>query len=301
MKVAAGVLIVCSRLWGAADPSAAVQIQMRNVAFLHPAGASIEIRHARGELKPLLAGEPVTFDKPASFSMHVQTGEIAMTAANLDILLNRYVFAEKDSPVRNVRTEFIGNRIRQKGTLHKGINLPFEIEGSISRTQDGKIRLHADKVKSAHVPVKGLLHMFGEDLAKLVNIRDARGLRTEGDDFILDPPRMTPAPRIEGSLKSVRIEGDRLIQVYGSAAPVKDLVPPRSVKNYIYHRGGTLRFGKLTMVDTDLELIDQGQGRMFEFDLAHYNRQLVAGYSKNTPTQGLLVYMPGYGRVRGSQ
>jgi hypothetical protein len=53
----------------------------------------------------------------------------------------------------------------QKGTIHKKIDLPFEIEGSLSATEDGNIRVHADKIRSAHLPVKGLLHFLGEDLA----------------------------------------------------------------------------------------------------------------------------------------
>jgi hypothetical protein len=49
--------------------------------------------------------------------------------------------------------------------IHKKIDLPFEIEGSLSATEDGNIRVHADKIRSAHLPVKGLLHFLGEDLA----------------------------------------------------------------------------------------------------------------------------------------
>jgi hypothetical protein len=60
----------------------------------------------------------------------------------------------------------------------------------------------------------------------------------------------------------------------------------------MYYRGGTLRFGKLTMVDTDLLLVDADQKDVFDFSPARYNEHLVAGYSKNTPVHGLIVYMP---------
>ena len=65
--------------------------------------------------------------------------------------------------------------------------LPFEIEGSLSVTDDGNIRVHADKIKSAHIPVKGLLHLLGEDLSKLVNQNAGRGMQIVGDDIILTP------------------------------------------------------------------------------------------------------------------
>ena len=47
--------------------------------------------------------------------------------------------------------------------------------------------------------------------------------------------------------------------------------------------------GKLTMTDSDLEIVDQTPRTPLEFSLAEYNRQLVADYSKNTPSHGLIV------------
>ena len=70
---------------------------------------------------------------------------------------------------------------------------------------------------------------------------------------------------------------------------------PRTPRgNYIWFRGGTIRFGKLTMSDADLQLIDMHPADPFDFFSAKYSTQLVAGYSKNTPQQGLRTYMPDY-------
>jgi len=54
----------------------------------------------------------------------------------------------------------------------------------------------------------------------------------------------------------------------------------------MYFRGGRLRFGKLTMQDTDLMLVDAAPADPFRFNLAEYARQLVAGYSKTLRTRG---------------
>jgi hypothetical protein len=72
---------------------------------------------------------------------------------------------------------------------------------------------------------------------------------------------------------------------------------PAPAANYIYHRGGILRFGKLTMTDADLEIIDENPKTPFDFSLDGYNRQLVAGYSRNTPSHGLIVLMPDYEQI----
>lgn len=103
--------------------------------------------------------------------------------------MNSYIFAYPGSPLKNISVSFdaTGNRIRLKGSMHKVVELPFEIESSLSMTADGNLALHANKIKSAHLPFKGLLHLFGEDLSKLVNVNEARGVRIEGDDIILHP------------------------------------------------------------------------------------------------------------------
>ena len=47
-----------------------------------------------------------------------------------------------------------------------------------------------------------------------------------------------------------------------------------------------------------MALIDENASDPFDFYQAKYLDQLVAGYSKNTPSQGLKVFMPDYYRVR---
>ena len=46
------------------------------------------------------------------------------------------------------------------------------------------------------------------------------------------------------------------------------------------------------MVDTDLMLIDDDPRDPFDFSPAQYKDQLVAGYSKITPDNGLVTHMP---------
>ena len=65
-------------------------------------------------------------------------------------------------------------------------------------------------------------------------------------------------------------------------------------RNFIYWRGGQLSFGKLTMTDTDLELVDNDPRDPFDFSVDHWNDQLVAGYSKTTSRRGLKAIVPDY-------
>ena len=65
-----------------------------------------------------------------------------------------------------------------------------------------------------------------------------------------------------------------------------------------YFAGNEIRFGKLLMTKPDLQLIDADERDPFDFFPAKYRTQLVAGYSKNTPSGGLRTYMPDFNDVR---
>ncbi len=274
-----------------AEPHIPIEVQMRYVNLHLNQFIVLEIRSLRGQLVPTSATKPVTLDDVNSFITRIDTAEIAVSAKCLSDLLNRYVFAYPGAPLKELVITMERGRFKQRGVMHKGIDLPFEVEGTLDVTPDGEIRFRAEKVSSAHIPLKGLLHLFGEDLSKLINLKRDRGVRLDGDNILLNPGRMLPPPRIEGRVAAVRIEGDRIVQTFRTKDK-KALVLPYKAQNYIYHKGGVLRFGKLTMTDADLEIVDQSPRTPFDFSLPDYDRQLVAGYSKNTPAHGLIVFMP---------
>jgi hypothetical protein len=274
-----------------------IDIQMKNVTFRIASDIALEIRTLRGELRRTRPDVPVTFDDGSSFDVDVDTAEVAMTPAALSALMNSYVLAYEGSPIKNVSVSIEGGRLVQKGTVHKGVDLPFEIVGALSTTPDGEIRMHADKIKAAHLPVKGLLHVFGEDLSKLVNANAGRGMKLDGDNIILDPRKLTPPPHLNGRVTRVAIAGGKVVQYFDAGRHLAALKPPVAAPGYIYHRNGVLRFGKLTMIDADLEIVGDRPGP-FEFFQREYKKQLVAGYSKNTPTNGLVAHMVDYSRFR---
>jgi len=274
-----------------------VEIQMKNVNFRLAKEIVLEVRSLRGQLQRTQPAVPVSFDDAASFKVSINSAEVAMTPASLSALLNSYVLAYPGAPIRNIEVSFKDGRILEKGTMHKGIDIPFEIEGSLSTTADGNIRMHAGKIKSAHLPVKGLLHLFGEDLSKLVKRNAGRGMTIAEDDIILDLRSATPPPHMEGRVTRVGIEGGKLVQVFDSGRRAAPLDPPFQTAAYIYHRGGVVRFGKLTMTDTDLEIVGDRRDYL-DFFQREYLKQLIAGYSKTTPANGLVAHMVDYSRVQ---
>jgi hypothetical protein len=67
------------------------------------------------------------------------------------------------------------------------------------------------------------------------------------------------------------------------------------------YRGNELQFGKLTMRNADMTLIDMNPADPFDFYLDHYLNQLEAGYTKITANFGLRVYMRDYDKLGKKQ
>jgi len=271
-----------------------VRVEMKNV-YMHMTDRVVLMIHSlRGALLRTAKNRPPVFDDKESFVIRIDAGEIAMSTASLTALMNDYVFNYRKAPIKELEiTTDEKGELEQEGVLKKGVDVPFKVKAVLMPTPDGRIRVHAKSIKAAGLPVKGLMGLLGIEMDDMVKIQAGRGIVVEDNDFILDPQQMLPAPRIRGNVTSVRIEGDQVIQVFGTGpAPGRRLLPYAQYRNYMYFRGGNLRFGKLTMTGADLALIDEDPKDPFDFNLDRYNDQLVAGYSKNTPSHGLKTFMP---------
>lgn len=275
-----------------------VQAQFRNVDLHLDADTVLQIKSLRGELVSLRRGEPPTFDDRGSFYIRLAAAEMVMAPSALANLMNHHVLAYEGAPLKDLEIGIERDQITMKGKVHKGIDLPFSMKATVSATPEGLIRLRATSFKTAKVPAKKLLDLFGVELDDLVKLRRDRGIEMKDDDVLLNPERLLPPPAVRGKVTDARVTPQGLRITFGSSAHSAALkLPIASARNYMYYRGGVLRFGKLTMEDADLLLLDADQRNPFDFDQDRYNDMLVAGYSKNTRQHGLIVHMPDYATV----
>lgn len=272
----------------AADADNAVQAQMRNVTYRFTDSAAVHIKSLDGELVPVRPAEYPTFDKKDSFHIRIASAEISIAAFDLASIFNSYVFARPNTPLSDLSVSIENGRVKINGRLHKAGEVPIETEGLLTPTSDGKILLHAAKVKALHVPVKKLMNLFGVEIADLIKSGKIPGVESREGDLILDPARVFPPPHMEGKVTAIRIEGDRVAITFGDKShAAKNL----QSGNYMSYHGNRLAFGKLTMTDADMTLIDMDRADPFDFYIDRYQAQLSAGYTKITPTFGLRVYM----------
>lgn len=270
---------------------------MRNVMYHFTSTIAAHIIQLEGELSPTEKNGLPVFDDSNSFTIVIRSATISVLIDSLTSALNQYVLKAPDSPIKDVRISANSEKLRIKGRLHSKGDVPFETEGELSVTPNGKIRVHTEKIKAGHLPVKGLLDLLGKDLSRLIDTRKVPGLSIEKDDLLLTPSELFPPPHIQGNLRSISIAGNQIVQQYGDDSSARAAF----AGNYMAYRGGRLRFGKLTMSDADLTLIDMDPQDPFDFYLDHYKEQLVAGYTKITPKFGLRSYFRDYNKLNPQQ
>jgi hypothetical protein len=273
----------------------AVQIAMNNVMYHYTEPIAVHIVRLQGQLVPTKSGTTVNFDDKNSFILVLDSAEISISCNALAQVLNENVFSASDSPIKDVSIQSNANQLIIRGKLRQRDNVPFETTGSLTAEGDGRIRLRTTHLKAAHLPVKGMLDLLGIDIARLIDTKRIQGISVDKDDLILNPEQILPAPHIQGKVTAVRLQGNDIVQVFGK--PQGENFGAKQGGNYLAFRHGELRFGKLTMRDSDLIMIDEDSRDPFDFYIDHYQEQLIAGYTKLTPDFGLRAYARDYNKL----
>ena len=273
------------------------QVSMRNINFYLIPNGALRIRQMRGTIRSL-AGGPVVFDDKNSFVIHLTYAEIGLNGTDITTLMNNYIFAYPGAPLKRLHVHTSGSRVVQTGIMHKILDIPFSITADVSVTPEGLIRLHPTKTEILGVDGDKLMRAFGLSLQKILDLSKAKGVTVKGNDLFLDPVKILPPPAIEGRATAIRVDGDQLVQTFGTVAEATPLPQPdTAASSFMFFKGGTLHFGKLLMLDAEMQIVDLRPTGFFNFDLDKYKDQLVAGYERTLPDLGLEVYMLGLDKL----
>lgn len=271
----------------ASSDTAPTDIYAHNLMLRKGPDFRIYVRWLRGQMTRSRPDVNPSFDNPDSFFLDVKTGVIRANIGDIAHLLNT---SAMNSPLKNIKLSGNGDHITLDGTLHKVIPLPIEINGTIHAVPPSRIQLHVDKLSVLKIPVKGLLGKFHIDIADLFQAKGVPGIQVTGNDIFFDTLKMLPPPHIRGELTKIHIVNPDLEEVYGNAKQEVEHV--EQWRNFLRFHNGTIDFGKLTMHQVDIMMIDISNDPWFDLDLANYQTQLVNGYTHITPQAGLQIFMP---------
>ncbi len=249
----------------------------------------IYVRWLRGQIVPTHRNAAPSLDDPDSFVLNIQTGVVRANVGDINHFLNSGGTGNH-APVTNITLSGDGNQMKLDATLHKVVPLHIELQGTIAAASQNRIQIHVNKIDVLKVPMKWLLGGLHVTLADLFHPQGTTGIEVSGNDIFLDTLQVLPPPHIRGTLTYVHFIYPDVEEVYGNAGP--DVAHVEQWRNFLKLSHGTLDFGKLTMNNVDLIMVDISNDAWFDLDLANYQKQLVNGYTRMTPQSGLQIFMP---------
>lgn len=139
----------------------------------------------------------------------IEHGHIVVSDASLSKLFDQKL--SRAGKITGLKVQAKEGRIVLSGTAHKGVPLPFTVEGPVDT--DGRlIRLHAEKVKAAGLPIKGLLEMLGMELGSLLNPGSDKGVTVQENTIIFDPAVLG---NVSGYIEQLKILGQNVVVDFG--------------------------------------------------------------------------------------
>ncbi|MEK6398810.1 MAG: hypothetical protein V4734_12045 [Terriglobus sp.] len=257
----------------------------------------VYIRWIRGQMVRTVHDQEADFDHPNSFVLQIEKGMADAKLSDMAEYLNTGQAGAP--PLKDITVENHDGELQIKGTAHKVISVPVRLDGELSPMPDGRIHFHLKKLNVLKVPVKGLFGMFSLKLDDLMPKTAVPGMEVSGNDIYVDTQRLLPPPHVHGKITSIQMMPDRVRVIYGGATQSEEELA--KWHNFLRLQGGTVSFGKLTMRQADLTLIDASDDGWFDLDLANYQAQLVYGVMHTTEKAGIEAYMPDLDRLTPEQ
>lgn len=162
----------------AAGPPRPSHLHIDSATLTTGSGAPLRLTNADIELPPkeLKNKMPTVIAK----------GEAFITSEALTILIGEKVSSHSIDNF-HVETED-GQRAKISGTIKKaGLPVPVTIEGPLTLTKDGVLRLEIKSEKALGIPMKSLGDALGLSPDKAVKTKQTRAIRVEKDALLVDP------------------------------------------------------------------------------------------------------------------
>ncbi len=271
-------------------------IEISNVLFRYTDDLSVLIVGLKGKLVPTSGHTVADFNDPESFVIAADSALVVLSTTQLSSLMNTYLLASPKAAIKKVQVDAEKGHLVIRGTMKKGLHIPFEATAEASITQDNRIRFEIKQVKSAKIPLKGIMDTLGLSMSDLISQRGLTGLSVDKDSFLIDPQTALPAPQLRARLSKIIINGQNLELSFGEAAAKSD----RTGHNFIAMKGGRVRYGRDEMHDADIVMMDTTPADPFEFYLKQYKRQFAAGTIKATSDMAWRAYLPDYAKLNRS-
>ncbi|PIQ26925.1 hypothetical protein COW36_16975 [bacterium (Candidatus Blackallbacteria) CG17_big_fil_post_rev_8_21_14_2_50_48_46] len=159
--------------------------------------------------------------QPQSPPIHlrIKQAEIEISSQELNQQFQSILALSNEKRLKDTVLQTLpGGVLQAKGKLDASQylpNIPFQMTGSLSVRPGNIIRYEATDIRVVGVPVKGLLDIFGLELANLAKFKDRFGrIEQKGNAFHLIVEKFTKDAVIEGQMRQVNTSANAISVIF---------------------------------------------------------------------------------------
>lgn len=274
-------------------PGGQTRFMARNVLYRLDKDVSMYLADMNADILMKDPSQPFVPANKGDYAIAIHRATVTKKAEALGALMNNYVFNEPDSPLKEIRIQFKGDRIVMSGKMKKGIWVGFEMEGVLDTTSDGLLKMTPKVIKSMGMRVDGLMSLIGLEMAKLMKMKEEKGLILNGNEIIMDPSKLYPPPTLVGKVSSVAIR-DGLLHLQfddGRGQPWPE-TPVKNTRSTLLMWGGDVLINRCLNLNAKFQILDATPETPMVFALDFYREQLEAGFVTPTKAGEMIAYVP---------
>jgi hypothetical protein len=275
-----------------------------NVSFRFKENIILLLKNVNAEVIPIQPLKVINLDDVNAFLINVSKADVFIASSTLKVIMKDNIFNYPGSPLKIKELEFPNpnsNEIKLSGSLNFVIWLEFELLGKISLDEKKeRIVITAEQITALGNPyAKSLLSAVGLNLEKLLPVPEGRGIRIKANQIFVEPFSIFPPPRLSGTLQDLTIENGKLhLNLDNGKSVLVPTMPYPASKNFLYFFTGDLKFAKLFMVESSLQIYDKDESDPFDFFMDKYLLVLAkAGVVTLSEDRSVKVVMPDYDDV----
>lgn len=275
-----------------------VALEARNVDFYLDDEVGYHIKHLKAVLEPVKAGEPVNFDDPDQYVIHILSGEVLIRPKDLDALFNNYLLTYEPRSLASVENHTSKDTLevtvsaRLFGFIPPVGGLPTKLSGPIKIADNNWLVYTPNSVTQFGMPLKSAISAAQLSLATLTPF-DRKGVKLKGNQLLMDPETVFPPPKYKiDKLTGADLSDEGLTLTFGSDTSDAGYIdPPEPTDSYIWLQSGDARFYSTLLVNANLQLMGDSD-KPLHFHLYHYRAQSAAGTIHSNRNGALIVRVP---------
>ena len=222
------VLLCLASLAHAGDPvrcpARVTHMKMDRGAYSSQPGSVFDLSSFEADMVARGKDSPFCFMR----TTQIHTGQVFISAESLTHLFQTKL-AQSNSKMSDIKVEARDdNTVHLSGKMKKKIDMPFTIEGPVS-TDGRNLILNAKKIDAGKLPIKWLLGMLGDNLAKMIGSESVAGVTAKENTLIFQPAQIA---HVEGHIAKLETTGKGLFITFSDIQQNARLRIPRKASSH---------------------------------------------------------------------